>query len=158
MSLFSEFLIKDPETAWKKAGKPKVDLVAEGRKKLIENIKEAAKQFKAGETAPKRGLYKIKGDLAQVTLKAGRRIIQVEGNDRSVVKADKLADFFDLLIKAAEASTFDHNFGEGSDALVALATGKPMRKKPVMSEEAKAARSAKMKEAWAKRKAAKTKA
>ena len=149
VKLFSDFLIPDPESAWKNAGKAQSNPIKDSRAKVVKSIDGALASLETGEKEPKRGLYKIKADLAQVTIRAGRSIVPIEGNDRNVVPATMIKGFFEAVKTAVEAGKLD-------DLLTgnATITAKPAASKRSESwtPERKAAHAAKLKESWAKRK------
>ena len=146
--LFSDFLIPDPEAAWKNAGKPLTNPVEDARAKVVKSICGALASLEAGETEPSRGLYKIKADLAQVTIKAGRSILPIDGNDRNVLPASKLKAFFEAVKAAVEAGKLDSKItGEAPDL------GPESSKRAAWTPERKAEQAARLKASWAKRKA-----
>lgn len=146
-ALFSEFIAKDPETAWKEAGKPKIAPVEAERAKVVAYVDKALAAFEAKETAPARGAFKIKGDMAQVTIKAGRNIVPIAGNERNVVPAEKLVAFLETVKSAAENGQLDSelvgNSGSTKDGRTSTWT-----------PERRAAHAKKLKESWKKRKKA----
>ena len=153
----SAFLIDNPEQAWKQAGKPEVDYGALGREKALAWLKQAQADFKANHETPKRGAYKIKRDIALFTLKVGRNIVPIAGNERNAIARDKFAAFLDTLTKHIEAGAMD------PDLTIAMTTtnvssniGNTLRStaRAEWSDEKKSAQSEKLKAAWARRKAA----
>lgn len=150
MKFFTDYLLDDPVNAWKNAGK--ADSVETIRAKVIEGIDQALKQFAAGEMEPKRGLYKVKADRAQVSIRNGRNLVAINGNEKNVVPVDKLVGFYNAVKEAVSK-------GELDALLTATDTVKPNTgssgaRSASWSPERKAAQALKIQEAWARRRKA----
>lgn len=139
---------------WTGSYKKTVDYLAIARDKLKAKIDEAIAQFKAGEESPKRGFYKMHADVAKVTIRAGRKIMPVDGRERIFVRREKLETFFNEMKKALDDGYFD--------AALSADDEKPVDTKPrakrEWSEESKAAHAEKLRASWERRKAAKANA
>ena len=146
--LFSDFLAPDPETAWKLAGKLSTNPVDDARAKVVKSIDGALASLEAGEQEPKRGLYKIKADVARVTIRNGRTTLPIDGRDYNVVRADRLKAFFEAVRRAVEVGDLDADImGEPKTDIVIS------NKRAAWSPERKALQAERLKASWAKRKA-----
>lgn len=151
---FAKIVAENPDELWKGVEKSSPDYLAMARDKLKAKIDEAIAQFKAGEASPKRGFYKTKADLVQVTIRAGRKLLVVDGNERNVVRKENVLVFFNEMKAALDDGYFD--------AALSADDEKPVEAKPKAkrewSEESKAAHAEKLRASWERRKAEKAKA
>lgn len=100
-------LVKDPEAAWSSAGKPVVNPAIALRAKAVKSIDGALAQLEGGADAPRQSLWKVKGDMARVTLKVGRNLVSLDGADFAVVPAERAKDFYEMLKASVEAGELD---------------------------------------------------
>jgi hypothetical protein len=148
VKLFADFLSPDPETAWKSAGKSLANPVDVARAKVVKSIDGALASLEAGEQEPKRGLYKIKADVARVTIRNGRTTLPIDGRDYNVVRADRLKAFFEAVRRAVELGDLDSDIMGEPRAEPVISN-----KRAAWSPERKALQAEKIKASWAKRKA-----
>jgi len=102
--------MKNPDQAWKEAGRkprqPK-DQTPKRRAKLVAGIENAMRQAGSGEGNPKRGWFTTKGNVARVTIKAGNKIIPINGREYNVVPAERVSDFYKGALVAAKGGELD---------------------------------------------------
>lgn len=146
-ALFADFALTDQD--WADAGKEKVDPVIALRAKVVAYVDTALAQAKAGEENPPRGAYKTKFDLAQVTIKAGRDIVSIDGRERTVIRKDKLVSFLEAVKDAAETGKLDAALStDGAATTSKASTG---ARSAAWTPERRAAHAEKLKASWAAR-------
>ena len=120
-------LIIDDENAWKNAGKPKADPIADRRAKAVASIDGALSAIEAGAEPTRMSLYKVKADVARASLRLERRTVQLNGQDAVFVPADRLKDFYEALKASVEAGELDTELAAaaGEDAPVKRRGRKP---------------------------------
>lgn len=143
--LFSDLIVKDPETVWKNAGKKPVDPSIAFRKKITDYVNKAIEAVNLTQDNPERGAYKTKEGLSRVVIKAGNQVIKVAGNDANVVPRDKLKTYLTNVLTATEQGAFDSQYGAPTASFsTSTASARPAR-----SPEAIAAQKEKMAAYWA---------
>ena len=102
-------LMKNPNDVWKNAGREsKVkDLLTPRRVMMVEGLKATIKQLQSKEENPKRGWYSMKAGIARVTVKAGNRLVTVEGEQYNAIPAERAMDFYKSLLEDADKGNLD---------------------------------------------------
>jgi hypothetical protein len=103
---WQSLIINEPD-AWANAGKPKTDPVMDRRAKAVKAIDGALASITAGAEPSRMSLYKVKADVARASLRLGRSIVQLTGQDHVVVPAERLGDFYEALKAGVEAGELD---------------------------------------------------
>ncbi|OJY60948.1 MAG: hypothetical protein BGP16_00985 [Sphingobium sp. 66-54] len=109
MADWKALIMKDGEKQWKaRPVKPAKDPTPDRRAKVVAGIDKTIKQLSDPNNADRLRWYKVKGDLAQVTVRLGSRPLSLEGSETQVyVPAERASDFYKAIRGDVEAGKFD---------------------------------------------------
>lgn len=106
---WKSLLHADPDQVWRDAGKPPkpaVDPSIAVKERMISGIEKVLDVIDDGEQSH-RGWYALKGDVAKVSVRAGLKLLPIEGHAYNTLPRAHLSDFYEGVLTSIQDGELD---------------------------------------------------